>query len=72
MLAAVEIAELKYRLASSSAYFAAELIREPEPYSSDGILFPALVHLVRIEEDALDLGLAAGATPSARTRNESW
>jgi hypothetical protein len=56
MLAAVEIAELKYRLASPSTYFAAELLREPEPYSADGILFPALVHLVRIEEDALGWG----------------
>jgi hypothetical protein len=56
MLAIVEIAELKNRLASSSIYFAAELHRESEPYSADGILFPALVHLVRIEEDALDWG----------------
>jgi hypothetical protein len=56
MLAIVEIAELKNRLASSSIYFAAELHRESEPYSADGILFPALVHLVRIEEDALGWG----------------
>lgn len=45
----VEIAELNYRLASASAYFAGELLNEPEPYSADGILFSALVHLVRIE-----------------------
>jgi hypothetical protein len=56
MLAVIEIAELKDRLANPSIYFAAELLREPEPYSVDGILFSALVHLVRIEEDALDWG----------------
>jgi hypothetical protein len=56
MLAIVEIAEAKKRLTSPSIYFAAELLREPEPYSVDGILFPALVHLVRIEEDALGWG----------------
>jgi len=56
MLAVVEIAKLKYRLASPSTYFAAELLREPEPYSAEGILFPALVRVVRIEEDALGWG----------------
>jgi hypothetical protein len=56
MLVLAEIAGLKDRLASPSVYFAAELLREPEPYSADGILFPALVHLVRIEKDALEWG----------------
>jgi len=45
-----EFVELKYRLADPFAYFAEELRTEPEPYSADGILFPALVHLLRIED----------------------
>ncbi len=51
VIAAVEIADLKYRLASPSTYFAGELLSEPELYSAEGILFHGLVHLVRIEED---------------------
>ena len=52
MMAAVVIGDLNYRLASASNYFAGELLRmEEEPYAADGILFPALVHLVRIEQD---------------------
>jgi hypothetical protein len=51
MMAAVEIVELNYRLASPSTHFSAELEREVEPYSTDGMLFPAVVHTVRIEDD---------------------
>jgi hypothetical protein len=56
MIAALEIANLSYRLASPSIYFAEELLSEPEPYSADGILFPALVDLVHIEEDLFTWG----------------
>lgn len=56
MMAVVEIAELNYRLASPSTYFFLELDGEPEPYSTDGVLFHALVHLVRIEEDLCAYG----------------
>jgi hypothetical protein len=53
----VEIADLEYRLARPSIYFARELLNEPVPYSADGILFPVLVHLVRrIEEDLFGWG----------------
>jgi hypothetical protein len=82
MLVLVEIAELKDRLASPSVYFAAELLREPEPYSADGILFPALVHLVRIEKDALEwgwpperlraLGLAMNHGEELRWLTQEW
>jgi hypothetical protein len=53
----VEFADLEYRLARPSTYFARELLNEPVPYSADGILFPVLVHLVRsIEEDLFGWG----------------
>lgn len=52
-----EIADLEYRLARPSIYFARELLNEPAPHSADGILFPVLVHLVRrIEEDLFGWG----------------
>jgi hypothetical protein len=54
--AMVEIAGLKYRLASASTYFPEELFNEPEPYSADGILFSAFVHLVRIDKDLFAWG----------------
>ena len=53
MMSMLEIAELNYRLASPWTYFCGELEREPEPYSADGMLFHALVHLARIEEGLL-------------------
>ena len=56
MIAVVEIADLNYRLASPATYFFVELEGEPEPYSTDGILFSAFVHLVRIEEDLFAWG----------------
>jgi hypothetical protein len=53
----LEIADLEFRLARPSIYFARELLNEPVPYSADGILFPVLVHLVRrIEEDLFGWG----------------
>jgi hypothetical protein len=48
-----EIAELKYRLTRPANYFAGELRNEPALYSADGILFPVLVHLVRLVENNL-------------------
>ena len=48
-----EIADLRYRLACLSIYFARELHSEPVPYCADGILFRVLVHLVRCIEDDL-------------------
>ncbi len=47
----LEFVDLKYRLADPCTYFFAELSAEPEPYSAAGILFPSLVHLIRIEDD---------------------
>lgn len=55
----IEMVDLKYSLASPATYFAEELARETVPYSARGILFPALVHLVRIEEDMLAYGWLA-------------
>jgi hypothetical protein len=53
----VEFADLEYRLARPSTYFARELLNELVPYSADGILFPFLVHLAhRIEEDLFGWG----------------
>jgi hypothetical protein len=51
-----EIAEFNDRLASPSANFAAELHTESELYSADGVLFSALVHFIRVEEDLLNWG----------------
>ena len=48
---AVELACLEYRLAHPSVCFPGELLCEVPPYSADGILFPALVQLVREEEN---------------------
>jgi len=56
MIAAVELADLNYRLVDSLSYFSGKLSGEPEPYSADGILFPAWVHLVRIEDDLFAWG----------------
>ena len=47
----LEFLDLKYRLADPDTYFFKELNEEPEPYSADWILFSALVHLIRIEDD---------------------
>jgi hypothetical protein len=52
----IQTVDLKHRLPSPSTYFAQELVSETEPYSAEGILFPALVHLVRIEEDMFAYG----------------
>jgi hypothetical protein len=43
-------------MTSSSTNFWGEVLGETEPYSADGILFSALVHLVRIEEDLFGYG----------------
>jgi hypothetical protein len=48
--------EIEKRLANPSEYFDQALLSEGEPYPSGSILFPALVHLVRIEQDALGWG----------------
>jgi hypothetical protein len=48
--------EIEKHLANPSEYFDQALLSELEPYPGKGILFPALVHLVRIEQDALDWG----------------
>lgn len=50
LVAVHEFVELKWRLADPSPYFYEELCGEPEPYSTDGILFRALVDLLRIED----------------------
>ncbi len=47
----VAIVAFNHRLANPSAYFSDELLTDEEPYSAEGISFPAFVHLVRIEED---------------------
>jgi len=51
-----ELAYLAFRLANLSTYFRRELLNEPVPYSADGISFPALVQLVRIEENLFGWG----------------
>ncbi|MGO9057291.1 MAG: hypothetical protein ACLQU2_07885 [Candidatus Binataceae bacterium] len=50
------LGELEDRLARASSCFRGELLGEEEPYPTEGITFTALVHLVRIEQDALDWG----------------
>lgn len=49
---ALMFAELE-NIADASSYFHPEQLGAPGPYSTEGITFPALVHLVRIEETAL-------------------
>src|SRR5271167_4535041 len=56
MIAAVELEDLNCCLSSFLSYFAAEFRGAPEPYSADGIMFSALVHLVRIETDLFAYG----------------
>ena len=51
-----ELAYLAFRLANLSTYFRRKLLNEPVPYSADGISFPALVQLVRIEENLFGWG----------------
>jgi hypothetical protein len=61
----VEFADLEYRLARPSTYFAREFLNEPVAYSADGILFPVLVHLVRsIEEDLFGWGWLPEQAPA--------
>jgi hypothetical protein len=48
--------EIEKHFARPSGYFDQALLSELEPYPGSGILFPALVHLVRIEQDALGWG----------------
>ncbi len=50
-MAEVRIAELNYRLANPETHFYAELKNEPEPYSTEGMFFHALVQVVRVEDD---------------------
>lgn len=50
LVSLVAIVDLKHRLANPLAHFPDELLTEVEPYPAVGILFSALVHLVRIEE----------------------
>jgi hypothetical protein len=52
----VEIVTFQLHMTSSSTNFWGEVLGETEPYSADGILFSALVHLVRIEEDLFGYG----------------
>jgi hypothetical protein len=56
MMAAVELTDLNCRLADPLNCFSEELSGEPEPYSADGILFPAWVHIVRIEDNLFAWG----------------
>ena len=55
-IAALELNELCRCLRRFLVHFAAELRGAAEPYSAEGILFSALVHLVRIEKDLFTYG----------------
>ncbi|MGO9449646.1 MAG: hypothetical protein ACLQDV_01185 [Candidatus Binataceae bacterium] len=55
----VEMAELNRRMASPWRYFFEEVEREPEPYLADGILFHALLFIVRLEGDLFAYGWLA-------------
>jgi len=50
------LGELEDRLARVSTGFCREPLDEAEPYPTEGITFAALVHLARIEQDALAWG----------------
>ncbi len=49
----LSLSELEERLEHASPHPRLEPCREPEPYPTDGITFPALVQIVRYEQAAL-------------------